>query len=151
MTKDDAERVRAADLTRAVAVRARTDAGPITTGGQVRLLNRRRKEYDWHPKAHEPVWSSEVFTVGARAGPNSYTIDTDGKEMPTWPVHSLQAVPSDTTTATDVRGPKVNRKVVAAQRAEYRNIDGEEQATSCPSTKHSVLITSRWPADADVR
>ncbi len=46
-----------------------------------------------------------------RAGPNSFTIDTNGKEMPTWPIHSLQLVPKNTKEISK-KGVKVDKKIV---------------------------------------
>jgi hypothetical protein len=73
--------VRKNDLLTARAVRELTDKSGIKEGSQVRLYNKRRKEHasDRFLKAHIPVWSDEVYNVERRAGPNSFTIDTNGK------------------------------------------------------------------------
>jgi hypothetical protein len=119
--------VRKNDLLKARAVRELTDKSEIKEGSQVRLYNKRRKEHasDRFLKAHIPVWSDEVYNVERRAGPNSFTIDTNGKEMPTWPIHSLQLVPKNTKEIKK-KGVKVDKKIVRQQRALYQEIDGEE-------------------------
>jgi len=127
MTHDDVKIVRKNDLLKARAVRELTDKSEIKEGSQVRLYNKRRKEHasDRFLKAHIPVWSDEVYNVERRAGPNSFTIDTNGKEMPTWPIHSLQLVPKNTKEIKK-KGVKVDKKIVRQQRALYKEIDGEE-------------------------
>ena len=127
MTHDDVKIVRKNDLLKARAVRELTDKSEIKEGSQVRLYNKRRKEHasDRFLKAHIPVWSDEVYNVEKRAGPNSFTIDTNGKEAKVWPIHSLQLVPKNTKEIKK-KGVKVDKKIVRQQRALYQEIDGEE-------------------------
>jgi hypothetical protein len=127
MTHDDVKIVRKNDLLKARAVRELTDNSGIKEGSQVRLYNKRRKEHasDRFLKAHIPIWSDEVYNVERRAGVNSFTIDTDGKEMPSWPLHALQLVPKNTTEIKK-KGVKVDKKIVKQQRALYQEIDGVE-------------------------
>ncbi len=77
--------VRKNDLLKARAIRELTEKSGIKEGSQVRLYNKRRKG-DRFLKAHIPVWSDEVYNVERRAGPHSFTIDTDGKEANVWPI-----------------------------------------------------------------
>jgi hypothetical protein len=131
MTHDDVKIVRKNDLLKARAVRELTDNSGIKEGSQVRLYNKRRKEHasDRFLKAHIPVWSDEVYNVERRAGVNSFTIDTDGKEANVWPIHSLQLVPKNTAEIKK-KGVKVDKKIVKQQRALYKEIDGVELAAN---------------------
>ena len=123
MTHDDVKIVRKNDLLKARAVRELTDNSGIKEGSQVRLYNKRRKEHasDRFLKAHIPVWSDEVYNVERRAGPNSFTIDTDGKEANVWPIHSLQLVPKNTKEISK-KGVKVDKKIVKQQRALFKRL-----------------------------
>ena len=51
-------------------------------------------------------------------------------EITIWPVHSLQQVDKVDTPPPVDKGPRVNRRVVAAKRLEALNIDGVEQAAA---------------------
>ena len=119
------QKVRLADSTQAADVRARTDAfvrkHNVGPGTRVRLLAARMKgERGKFAKSHEMVWSPDTYSIVARAGPNSFTVDVEPGQVRTWPLHSLQIV----TKALKVKkpGPKVDKKPVAAQRMEDRNI-----------------------------
>jgi len=120
------------DIRRAREVRERTDQLEIEPGKtKVRLLTRRMKASgkDRFRKAHELIWSDELFLVLSRHGPNSFIIDVPAGEITIWPVHSIQVVDGK-LDPTPLPGPRVKRKVVAKQRLEYLNIDGMEQAAA---------------------
>ena len=97
----------------------------------MRLLTRRMKASgkDRFRKAHELVWSDELFLVLSRHGPNSFIIDVPAGEITIWPVHSIQVVDGK-LDPIPLPGPRVKRKAVAAARLEYLNIDGVEQAAA---------------------
>ena len=96
-------------------------------------------------KAHENVWSPEVFTVLSRHGPNSYIIDVPPGEITIWPAHSIQIVYKVDSESLPAPGPKVDKKVVHAQRAEYLNIDGEEQAEALAAPADKKRVTKHTP------
>ena len=58
---------------------------------KVRLLDSRTREVvrDRHAKSQGRVWTSDVYTVLERAGPNSFTIDVPAGEVRVWPHSSL--------------------------------------------------------------
>ena len=129
ITFQRAQLLRRADSEQAAAVRARTDRSGIRPGTMVRLLNSRTAEGQrlrLFGKAHEQAWTSEAYPVLERAGPNSFLVDVPKGEPKVWPVHTLRAVPAGTVTAP-AAGEKVNKKAVAAQRAEYQARSGPEQ------------------------
>ena len=129
MTRDDEEEVRIADSEQAAAVRARTDASGVGPGSRVRLLVERTAEgKSKFVKGQTHSWSRDVYTVTTRSGPNSFTVE--GATPRTWPLHALLPVSAATPDTAGKAGPKVGRKVVAAEAAEYRNISGVEQAAA---------------------
>ena len=71
------------------------------------------------------MWTTEIYEVVARAGPNSFIVDVGRGEVPVWPLHSLQIVRKAHHTASP-SGPVVDKAVVRAQRMEARNIAPEE-------------------------
>ena len=119
--------IRADDLHRAKAVREEVDASGLGPGARVRLLYARTKagSKDKFAKSHENMWTTEIYEVVARAGPNSFIVDVGRGEVPVWPLHSLQIVRKAHRTASP-SGPVVDKAVVRAQRMEARNIAPEE-------------------------
>ena len=109
------EKLRSDDMQRVEDVQQRTDKLRIEPGKtRVRLLTRRMKASgkDRFRKAHENVWSPEVFTVLSRHGPNSYIVDVPPGEITIWPAHSIQIVSEIDSESTPGPGPKVDKKVV---------------------------------------
>ena len=94
----------------------------------MRLLTAALKNAPKFVKGQEAVWTPETFPVIERAGVNTFRIDVPAGENSVWPVHSLQIVKK--TLGSKVAGPKVNKKVVAAQKKEALNISKEEQAAA---------------------
>ena len=139
------------DLRRAREVRERTDQLEIEPGKtKVRLLTRRMKASgkDRFRKAHELVWSDELFLVLSRHGPNSFIIDVPAGEITIWPVHSIQVVDGK-LDPTPLPGPRVKRKAVAAARLEYLNRDGVEQAAALAGparAKRESILTPKMAA-----
>ena len=84
---------------------------------------------DKFKKSHEINWTSEIYTVAARAGPNSFLVDVPPGEIKVWPLHSLQVVKKALTTSV-TEGPKVVKSVVRAERKEALNISPEEVAAA---------------------
>ena len=61
---------------------------------KVRLLVSRTREgvRDQHAKSQRRVWTSDVYTVKERAGPNSFIVDVPAGEVRVWPYYALQGV-----------------------------------------------------------
>lgn len=128
VTPDDEFAIQLADARRAAEVRRRTDASGVGPGSRVRLLvSKTRDGRSAFAKGSDANWTSTVYTVKARVGPNSFLV-ADALP-PTWPLWALQPVSTETPSAAPA-GPKIDRRVVAAQAAEYRNISGPEQAAA---------------------
>ena len=89
----------------------------------MRLLYARTKAVskDKFAKSHENMWTTEIYSVVDRAGPNSFIVDVGSGEVPVWPLHALQIVRKALRTASPA-GEKVDKKVVRAQRLEVRSI-----------------------------
>ena len=119
--------MRADDLARAKAVREEVNESGVGPGSQVRLLYSRTKagSKDRFAKSHENMWTTEIYSVAERAGPNSFIVDVGPGEVPVWPLHSLQVVRTALRSASPV-GEKVDKQVVRAQRMEARSISPEE-------------------------
>ena len=122
------EVLRRHDSEKALAVRKRTDKSGVGPGTRVRVLAQRLKDgRSKFRKSSEETWSSRVYTVVERAGPNSFMVDTESGQPKVWPLYTLQPVPDGTHKKKEA-GPKVDRKVVSAQRLENRNISPRERA-----------------------
>jgi len=117
------------DLGRAASLRARVDDLHIVPGTKVRLLTKLLKKTPRFIKGQEATWTPELYTVTGREGVNSFRIDVPSHENPIWPYHGLQVV-SKYLGQNKEAGPKVNRRVVAAQQKEFRSRSEEEQAAS---------------------
>ena len=112
-------------MSRAAAVRTRTDRAALEQGSAVRLLVKRTREGSKagkFTKANEARWTKETYTVLDRAGPNSYRIDAPPGETDIWPIHTL--LPAG--RATVPQGPSIDKRVVSAQRREALNISPQE-------------------------
>jgi hypothetical protein len=124
------------DLHRAKAVRDEVDERGVMPGTRVRLLYARTKagSKDKFAKSHSAVWTTEIYDVVSRAGPNSFIVDVPRGEVPVWPLHSLQVVGKVLRSASP-EGPRVDKKVVRAQRMEARNISEAEvnEALAAPA------------------
>ena len=64
-----------------------------------------------------------------RAGTNTFRVDVPAGENPRWPFHALQVVKKALGQPKEA-GPKINKKVVAAQRMEALNISPAEVAAA---------------------
>ena len=128
--------LRADDLQRAKAVREEVDESGVGPGARVRLLYARTKagSKDKFAKSHENMWTTEIYSVSDRAGPNSFIVDVGRGEVPVWPLHSLQIVRKALRSASP-SGPVIDKKVVRAQRLEARNISLDEvkEALAAPA------------------
>ena len=155
---DEEDTMRMFDLSRAGALRERVDALGIKIGTQVRLLASAMKNARKFRKAQEATWTAETYSVIARAGVNSFSIDTPAGETTIWPAHALQVVHKALGGAAKA-GPKVNKAVVAAKRMEALNISEEEQASalaapavkkraSKPTAKAAALAADARPKRA---
>ena len=146
ITFQRAQLLRQADSKRAALVRSRTDRSGIRPGTMVRLRSSRTAEGQrlrQFGKAHEQGWTSEIYPVLSRVGPNSFLVDVSSAakaEPRVWPVHDLKAVPTGTVSAP-APGERVNKKVVAAQRAEYQARSGPEQRAALAAVEDSPAPT----------
>ena len=130
--------LRADDLQRAKAVHEEVDSSGVGPGARVRLLYARTKagSKDKFAKSHENMWTTEIYSVVDRAGPNSFIVDVRRGEVPVWPLHSLQIVRKALRSASPhSEGGVVDKKVVRAQRLEARNISLDEvkEALAAPA------------------
>ena len=119
--------LRADDIHRAKAVREEVDESGVGPGSRVRLLYARTKagSKDKFAKSHENMWTTEIYSVVDRAGPNSFIVDVGSGEVPVWPLHALQIVRKALRTSSPA-GEKFDKKVVRAQRLEVRSISDAE-------------------------
>ena len=85
-------------------------------------------------KLNDQTFTSKVYKILGRSGPNSYEVNTTGNDAKFWPYHALQVVNVGTTKAQPTQ-KKVNKKVVSAQRLESRNISLEEQKANVVGTR----------------
>ena len=82
---------------------------------------------DKFSKAHEVSWTSEIYEVVKRVGPNSFLLDVPPGEIKVCPLHSLQVVKTlNAPLGERKEGPVVDKKVVRSQRMERRNISEVE-------------------------
>ena len=128
--------LRLADLSRATAVRQRVDTQQIGPGTNVRLLTAHLKRAPRFIKGQQATWTPEIYAVVDRAGVNSFHIDVPDGENSLWPLHHLQVV-KKALGQPAVAGPKINQKVVAAQRKEALAISPAEQAANLAAVAHA--------------
>jgi len=123
--------IRRAESVQASEIRARVDRLGIVPGTQVRLLISRTREggRDKHAKSQRRVWTSELYSVLARNGPNSFIVDVLAGDVKVWPFYALQVVKKSLKSIPS-GGEKVDVKVERAKKLETRNISVEEQATA---------------------
>jgi hypothetical protein len=97
-------------------------------------------------KSNDQSYTSEVYQVVKRAGPNSYEINTKGLDRRVWPYHALQVVAAGTVPQPVAK--KVNRAVATAKRMESQNISGPEKRGLALSSKRRPTMTTRSAAAA---
>jgi hypothetical protein len=56
------------------------------------FMPEQKKDQDKFAKSHENMWTTEIYNVTSRAGPNSFVVDVPAGEVPVWPLHALQVV-----------------------------------------------------------
>ena len=127
---EEETKVRDADYERAANIGSETDNTDIGAGTKVRLQYSKTKAggKDKWAKAHENTFTTKIYTVLERAGPNSFLVDVPPGEIKVWPLHRLQIVKKAFGGAES--GPKIDKPVVRAQRMERRNISPEEVAAA---------------------
>ena len=140
---EEEEIIREIDHEKSQKVRADIDKSGVEPGSRVRLQYSKTKEggKDKFAKAHEVSWTSEIYEVIKRVGPNSFLVDVPPGEIKVWPSHSLQVVKTlNAPLGERKEGPGsrqlvVDKKVVRAQRMERRNISPEEvkEALAAPA------------------
>jgi hypothetical protein len=148
VTESDELALREYDLTKVERIQNET---PDITGKKVRILMSRTNygtKSEKTTKSNDQTWSSEIYDVLERVGPNSFRLNTTGLDPRNWPIHSLLVVSGATVQQTPKQAStSVNRKVIAAQRLESRNISPEEQqaALSAPARpKREIVKPSRF-------
>ena len=129
-------KLRAADLDRAASLRQRVDTMGIGPGTMVRLLTARLKKAPRFIKGQEAIWSPELYSVIQRAGVNTFRIDVPAGENAIWGAHELQVV-KKALGQPAAAGPKINQKVVAAQRKEALSISPAENAAALAAVAHA--------------
>ena len=136
---DEEDTMRMFDLTRATSLRDRVDSLNIKIGTQVRLLTAALKNAPKFRKAQDATWTSDTYSVIARAGANTFHVDVPPGENEIWPAHALQVIHKALGGAPKA-GPKIIKSVVAAKRMEALNISEEEQATAlaAPAMKKRI-------------
>jgi hypothetical protein len=145
VTESDESRLQIHDAKRKEEVRLKVpDYAP---GTHVRLLMRRTSEgakaQKMGTKLNDQTFTSKVYQILARAGPNSYEVNTTGNDAKIWPYHALQVVNMATTVPQPV-AKKVNKKVVSAKRLEALNISEAEQKANMVSTRtRSSKVSTR--------
>ena len=136
VTESDESRLQIHDAKRKEEVRSKVPDYP--PGTNVRLLMRRTSEgakaRKMGTKLNDQTFSSKVYQILARAGPNSYEVNTTGLDAKIWPYHALQVVDMATNVPQPV-AKKVNKKVVSANRLEAMNISEAEQKANIVSTR----------------
>jgi hypothetical protein len=127
---EEEEAVRQVDFERVKSVGADVDKTGVGPGTRVRLLYSKTKAggKDKFAKAQEHVWTSEIYSIIARVGPNSFRVDVPAGEISIWPLHALQVVKK--SLGMPVKGPVIDKAVVRAQRLESKNISPEEVKTA---------------------
>ena len=125
-------------------------------GTNVRLLMRRTSEgakaQKLGTKLNDQTFTSKVYQILARAGPNSYEVNTKGNDAKIWPYHALQVVDMATNVPQPV-AKKVNKKVVSAKRLEAMNISEAEQKKNVVAarTRASKVVTRSSKKAVDYR
>ena len=110
------EALRTLDLRRVAALRERVDDVGLGEGTRVRLLVSRQrgaKSSGMGKKKNDAVWSSQIYSLIGRAGPNSFLVDVPPGENKVWPLHSLQVVRGRVNSPKE--GERVNLKVARAK------------------------------------
>jgi hypothetical protein len=124
-------------------------------GTSVRLLVRRTSEgaklLKMGTKLNDQTYTSKIYQIVDRHGPNSYTVNTTGNDPRVFPYYALQVV--DTVKTREQPAPKkVNKKVVSAQRLEAQNISVKEQKANVVSARtRSSKVATRSKKKVDYR
>ena len=131
------------DAKKTAAIREQVPAWAPVTNVRLRYsyTNKGAKE-EVRKKSNDQTYTSEVYQVVKRAGPNSYEINTDGLDRRVWPYHALQVVAAG-TVVQPVASKTVNRKVVTAKRMEAQSISGEEKKGLALQYKRRPTMTTR--------
>jgi hypothetical protein len=154
VTESDESRLQIHDAKAKEEVRLKVPDYPV--GTNVRLLMRRTSEgakaRKMGTQLTDPPFSSKVYQILARAGPNSYEVNTEGNDAKIWPYHALQVVDMATNVPQPV-AKKVDKKVVSAKRLEAMNIsEAEQKSNIVPSrTRASKVVTRSSKKAVDYR
>jgi hypothetical protein len=145
VTESDESRLQIHDA--AVKESVKLKVPDYAPGTHVRLLMRRTSEgakaQKLGTKLNDQTFTSKVYQILARAGPNSYEVNTTGNDAKIWPYHALQVVNMATTVAQPA-SKKVNKKVVSAKRLESMNIsEAEQKANIVPTKTRASKVSTR--------
>jgi hypothetical protein len=119
-------------------------------GTKVRLLYSRTNKGGLEKmatKSNNQSFTSEVYEIQERTGPNSYRVNTVGKDPRIWPYHALQVVSAGTIEQPAAK--KVNKAVVSAKRMENLNISGPEKRGLALNYKRRQTIKTRSSTEGD--
>ena len=132
------EILRQADLERAAILRKKIDKLNIKPGDQVRLLRARLEGRDAYKKSEEHTFTSKVYTIKRRYGPNSFLVDVPGSKVDVWPVYTLQFVKDVEHFPTKKKGKKprkIDRKQVSRMRQLDREISKDEREANVAAVR----------------
>jgi len=127
----------------------------------VRLLNPQTKEQiklngKFAKKSLENSWSTKVYKIIERTGPNFWRIDDDSGEIKQWATYMLKKTLKEAyeNQAPLVKTKKIENKKLKVSRAkadEERNISKAEQKTTVSKTRGSKVITRAQQKKIDAK
>jgi len=142
VSQDDEIFLQRQDARKTAEIRAAVPDWP--PGTNVRLLvsrtNKGAKEA-MRTKSNDQSFTSQVYQIVKRNGPNSYQVNTTGLDPRVWPYHALQVVAAGTVEQPAAK--KVNKAVVSAKRMEAQSISGEEKKGLALQYKRRPTMTTR--------
>jgi len=97
-------------------------------------------------KSNDQSFTSQIYQIVARNGPNSYQVNTTGLDPRVWPYHALQVVKGPVVAQPVAK--KVNRAVVSAKRQEAQSISAEEKRGLALKYKRRPTMSTRSAAAA---
>lgn len=138
------------EASKAAAVK-KVDGEKLKVGDHVRLLRPLTKEQTkankgFHKKSLDNSWTTRVYKIIERTGPNFWRLDEPGDEITQWATYMLKKVSKE---SYDNQGPAVKtadkqakqQRVSRAKNDESRNIAPKERKTVPTRTRGSKVIT----------
>jgi len=131
------------------------DSEKLKVGDYVRLLNALTKEQillngKFAKKSLENSWSTKVYKILERTGPNFWRLDEPGNEITQWATYMLkkttkEAYENQEQAVKTKAKEKKQIKVARAQAEEERNISKKEKKTTVSKTRGNKTITRAEP------